>query len=126
MTTAYLNEPLGGALTTTDATPTDVGGLTLAVADKTITVFELEAFAVRQNTSNPLAYYTRRIYTFNRSAGNSNLVASTTLVEHGDASMEAAMSAVGGSSNAKVTVTGLAATTFDWRIVLTRKTYAST
>lgn len=126
MTLAYDQQTFAGAGTTTDATPLDIGGLQISIADKTVSVFELDVMALRQNTSNPLVYFTRRIYTVTRVAGASSITGNTTILEHGDSSMEAVLAALGASTNVKVTVTGLAGGTYEWRVSLKRTTYAST
>lgn len=115
----------GNTLTTTDETPVDVAGLTLTIPDKSIVSVELEARAVRHDTPNPLAYRTRRTYTFRRSGGVSSLVGTTQIFEHGDAAMEAAVAVVGGGATIKTTVTGLASTTFDWVVSITVGTVTS-
>lgn len=105
-----------GAVQTTNATVTDIIPA-FAIADKTITVIRLRAWAVRSNTANPIVYYTERLYTLTLSGGVAANASSspTVIAEHGDNTMEAAVVIVGGGPNVKVQVTGLGPTTFDWR-----------
>lgn len=118
---------------TTNATVTDVPGTTFTVPDKSCDCYEIEAIAVRSNTSLPLVYHkfftdTARI---NPANSFSELVSAydaqpTKLFEHGsNATMAVALVAVASSTTVKIQVTGLATTTIDWRIRVKRRTLTS-
>lgn len=118
--------------TTTNAV-TDVPGSTFTVPDKACDCYEIEAIAVRNNTSLPLVYHkfftdTARI---NPANSFSELVSAydaqpTKVFEHGsNATMAVALVAVASTTTVKIQVTGLTTTTIDWRIRVKRRTVTS-
>lgn len=113
-----------GTVRTTDAVATNVAGLVVAPEDKMAGVYVVEADAVRENTTSPLVYSTVRRYLVAWSAGAAAIIGSTTLSELGDTAMEGAL--VLAVPSVKVQVTGLAATTFNWYVRVTRRTWSST
>lgn len=116
-----------GTVRTTDAVATDVAGLVWTPADKMAVVYMVEADAVRENTTSPLVYSTVRRYLVAWSAGAAAIIGSTTLSELGDAAMEGALVLAGSFDlNVKVQVTGIAGTTFNWYVRVTRRTWSST
>lgn len=114
---------------TTDATATDVANQSFSVADKSDETYEIDAWAVRENVGNPLAWYQKRIVAVRWVAGAPVFLdgsdgANGIVMQHGDAAMACTM-VLGAAPFVKVQVTGLVATTFNWAVKVTRSVLSS-
>lgn len=114
--------PIWGAVRTTGGTATAVPGLLWTPTDKTLDIYDIQAWAVQENSANPLRYHVWKRYRVGFTAGAVAVDDNAAqLLELGDAAWDAQIVTAGAPpTQTQVKVTGAVGTNLQWYVQVTR------